>query len=117
MSGKEPPHQKLIASYFRSLTSRFFHRSRTERELQEELESHMNLRADALERSGLPRAEAERRARLEFGSPERSRETCRENIPGNFVDTLMQHLRVSVRTRAKQPVFAADAVVTLAVRI
>jgi hypothetical protein len=58
----------------------------------------MKLRADALERSGLPRAEAERCARLEFGSPERFREECRENIAGNFVDTLMQDLRFSVRT-------------------
>src|SRR5260370_41168452 len=112
MSGKEPPHQKLIASYFRSLTSRFFHRSRTERELQEELESHMNLRADALERSGLPRAEAERRARLEFGSPERFREECRETIAGNFVDTIMQDLRFSVRTLATTPAYATACIVT-----
>jgi len=36
-------------------------------EMEEELRSHVQHRADDLERSGLDRAEAERRARIEFG--------------------------------------------------
>ena len=54
-------------AYFRSLTARFLHRSQTEREMKEELSSHIRSRADDLERAGLDRAEAERRARIEFG--------------------------------------------------
>ena len=54
----------MIAAYLRSMARRFLRRSRNEREMDEELESHMQLRADALERGGLEPAEAERRARI-----------------------------------------------------
>ena len=43
-------------------------------EMQEELRSHIEHRADDLERSGMSRAEAERRARIDFGARERFRE-------------------------------------------
>jgi len=45
----------------------FFQRSKVNAEMEEELRSHIEHRADDLERSGLGRAEAERRARVEFG--------------------------------------------------
>ena len=72
-----------ITAYFRSLAARFFHRSLTENDLEEELRSHIQLRANDLERLGLTRAEAERRARIEFGGHERFKEECREAIAGN----------------------------------
>jgi hypothetical protein len=57
---------KLVDSLrFRIAT--LFQRSRMNAEMEEELRSHIQHRADDLERSGLARAEAERRARLEFG--------------------------------------------------
>src|SRR5881398_846418 len=61
-----------ITAYFRSLAARFFHRSLTENDLEEELRSHIQLRADDLERFGLTRVEAERRARIEFGGERKS---------------------------------------------
>src|SRR5947209_6290460 len=84
-------------AYFKSLAARFFYRSQTENELEEELRAHIQLRADDLERSGLGRMEAERQARLEFGGHERFKEESREAIAGNFIDILIQDVRFGLR--------------------
>src|SRR5438067_195363 len=106
-----------MTAYFRSLAGRFFHRSETENDLEEELHSHIQLRAEALDRSGLARSEAERRARLEFGSPERFKEECREAIAGNFIDVLFQDLRFSFRMLRKSAGFSAVVILTMALGI
>src|SRR2546430_16579654 len=100
-------------AYFRSLASRFVRRSQTESELEEELRAHIQLRADVLERSGLGRTEAERRARIEFGGHERFKEECREAIAGNFIDILIQDVRFGLRMFRKSSGVTVIGILTM----
>jgi putative ABC transport system permease protein len=107
---------RLLAS-LRSLATTLFHRAHLEGELDEELRSHIENRADDLERSGLSRAEAERRARVEFGGPERFKEECREERGGFWLETVWSDVRFGARMFRRSPGFTAVAVLTLALGI
>ena len=106
-----------LFAYLRSFADKLFKSSQIDGEMEDELLSHIQHRADDLERSGLLRKEAERRARIEFGGYERFREECHEALAGHFIETFMQDLRFCLRVLWKSPGFTVVAVLTLAFAI
>ena len=101
----------------RSWTSALLGRRRTEREMDEEMQFHMEARAADLMTRGVPAQEAKRQAKLEFGGMETAKQQCRDAVGVSFVETLMQDVRHGVRAMSRTPMFTVTAVVVLALGI
>jgi predicted permease len=106
-----------FTAYMRSVGAKFLRRGQVSTELDEELRAHIALRADDLARSGLPRPEAERRARVEFGGLESYKENAHRALGGHFLETLIHDLRFALRALGKARGFTFAAIVTLALAI
>jgi predicted permease len=85
--------------------------------LSEEMQFHIEERADEWERTGLPRPEALRRARAEFGSSLRLAEDTRAQWQWRWLEDLLSDLRYAWRGLRREPGFLAAAVLSLGLGI
>jgi putative ABC transport system permease protein len=91
--------------------------SRMEREMDAELRFHIEACAEDMVRNGVPREEALRRARLEFGGIEQTKEECRDARGVSFVESVVQDLCFGFRMLRKNPGFTVAAVVAIALGV
>jgi predicted permease len=106
-----------MAARLRSLLRGLFGRRRFEGAMSDELQFHIDVFTEDLVRSGLSRAEARRRARVEFGGLESVKEECRQSRGLRVTDEVRQDVRYALRTMARTPVVTAAVVISLALGI
>ena len=88
-----------------------------ERDMEDEWRFHVEARADTLAAEGMPRDQALRQARREFGDPLRWKEGGREARGLLWIYDACADLRYGLRQFRRAPLFAVTAVITLALGI
>src|SRR6185369_7008063 len=90
-----------------------FGRSRRDRDLDAELESHLQLHIDDNVRAGMTAAEARRQALLKLGGADQTKEISRDRRGLPLIDSLFQDVRYACRGMRRSPLFAASVAATI----
>lgn len=92
-------------------------RARTERELDEEISTHLSLLERRLVERGLPAEDARRRARREFGGATRLKESLRPDRMLTGIEQIVADLRYAMFSLFRNPGYALAAVISIALAI
>jgi macrolide transport system ATP-binding/permease protein len=88
-----------------------------ERELADELESHIQLHVDDNIRAGISPQEARRVAVMKLGGVDQAKEAYRDRATIPFLESIAQDLRFTLRQLRKNPAFTITAITMIALGI
>ena len=94
-----------------------FGRGATEHDLDDEVRFHLEQQTSLYLREGFPRGEAERRARLDFGSIDNVKESHRDGRGTRSFEDVLGDIRYSIRSLWRDRALTVAGVVTLALGI